>query len=314
MSENLRPSKSLPQPHVCTREQTTYSRPSLVDSCPTEASFKNANAEHPRKSRRSMPALPSDSHLSSSGASWEHPVLPAQEPSRLLASSTNHSSDISFVSLDPPVTREILSELDIPRLENSLIFRHDLNFNPEIQFRVNTQCPQAEERRGRERRYWHALAAEIASWLEHYQSIGDSPSSHTLCIQLLGPGVQSCPQRALLRLPRLFGAIRDILKHLLPSEQWPMVEAVLDVRLLVQQLEHGICDLIALSDWLSNYLRRFCSPTRDCILETMASAIRLGVENANIDSIVHGLITMFEVFRGMSMVSYPSFRFNDFDH
>ena len=302
MSGNLRPSKSLPQnnPNVCIEKRTAYSRRSSVDPYSTDVSSKHATAQQPGKARHSMPALPSNpstSNLSSSEANWEHS---AQESSRLLFTSTSCSSNPNVVSLDPPVTQEVLRELDTLRLEHDLNFRHDLNFDPEIEFRVNTQGPQ---RRERECEYWHALATEIALLLAHYQRNADGHSSHPLCISLPSQGVQTFPQSGPLRLPRLFGALQNILKHLLPSEQWPIIDAALDVRLLMQQLEHGICDLIALSEWLSKYLRRFCSPTRDCLLDKITSAIRSGVENAKTERILHGLITTFEVLYLMNLVS-----------
>ena len=302
MSGNLRPSKSLPQnnPHVCTGERMAYGRRSSVDPYSTDISTKHATAQQPGKARHSMPALPSNSstsNFSSSEANWEHS---AQESPCLLFTSSKPSSNLKFVCLDPPVTQEVLSELDTLRLENDLNFRHDLNFDPEIEFRVNTQGPQRQER---ECEYWHALATEIALWSAHYQRNADSHSGRPLSISLPSQGVQSFPHAWPLRLPRLFGALRGILKHLLPSEQWPTIDAALDVRLIMQQLEHGICDLIALSDWLSNYLRRFCSPTRDSLLDTITSAIRLGVENAKTEHILHGLITTFEVLYVMNLVS-----------
>lgn len=93
------------------------------------------------------------------------------------------------------------------------------------------------------------------------------------------------------------------MKHSLPSEEWPVIDARLDVGFLMLQLERGICDFTALSEWLGRSLRRFCSPTRDCLLHTMTSAIRSGVENADIGSIVHGLTTIFEILQGMKLVS-----------
>ena len=302
MSGNLRPSKSLPRkyPHVCTRERTAYGRRSSVDPYSTDVSSKHATVQQPGKARHSMPALPSNSstsNLSSSEANWEHS---AQESPHPLFASTDCSSNPNFVSLDPPVTQEVLSELDTLRLENDLNFRHDLNFDPEIEFRVNTQGPQ---RRERECEYWHALATEIALLLAHHQRNTDSHSSHPLCISSLSQGIQSFPQNGPLRLLRLLGTLRDMLKHLLPSEQWPIIDAALDVRLLMQQLEHGTYDLVAFSDWLSNYLRRFCSPTRDSLLDAITSAIRSGVENAKTERILHGLITTFEVLCIMNMVS-----------
>lgn len=307
MSGNLRPSKSLPQhnPHICTRKRTTpSSRRSSMDTYSTKASSKHVIAEKPRKARHSMPALPSDPltpHLTTSEVNWEHP---AQGSPGLLSTGANHSTDFGFVSLDPPITRAVLSELDVPRLEHNLVLRHHLNFDPEIEFRVETNGPQAEERRGRSCQYWLVLAIEIALWLGHSQRMTGSYSGRPLNVSLPRPGTRSFPQVATLRLPRLFGAVQDILKQLMPSEEWPVIDAALDLRLLIQQLEHGVCDFVALSEWLGNYLRRFCSPTHHRLLHTMTSAIRLGVENSGTDGIVDGLIALFEILQGIKLVSW----------
>lgn len=309
MGGNLRPSKSSSQinlPVFAMERKTNGSRRSSGDTCSTKASSKHVNAEKGRKTRHSMPALsstPLASHLSSSGVNLEHL---AQETPRLLTTGTDHSTDISPVSLDPPITQAVLSEISIPRLENDLVLRHHLNFDHRIEFRVNTQGPQAKERQERARKYWRAMATEIALWLAYCQSIAACPSSRLSCVSLPEPGARRFYQGTALRLPRLFGAVRDILKHSLPSEEWPAIDARLDVRFLMQQLERGIYDFTALSEWFANFLRRFCSPRRVCLLHTMTSAIRLGVENAKTDSIIHGLTIIFEILQGMSLVSWPT--------
>lgn len=317
MSGNLQPSKSPSQnnPHVCTRKRKMLgSRRSSVDTCFTEASSKRVSAENDVKARHSMPgpsSTPLASHFSSSGANWEYL---AQWSPPLPATSTNQSTDFSFVSLDPPITQRVLSELDLPRLEQDLVLRHHLNFEPGIELRLNTQGSQAEERRELEIEYWHALTIEITFWLTLCQRIAAGPSNRPLRISLPGPGPTTSPPGPAARLSRLFGAVRDIMKNLLPSEEWPVIDARLDVRFLMLQLERGICDFTALSEWLGKFLRRFCSPTRDTLLHKMTSAIRSGVENADVHSIVHGLITMFEVLQGMKLVSWPTIPMQDSVH
>lgn len=301
MSENLRPAESPPQNHlhVCARKKQTHvNRRSSVDTCSTEAF-----AEKERNERHSMPALsstPSASHRSSGAANRKQL---AQETPRLLTAGTDHSTDSRFVSLDPPITQAILSEIDIPRLEDDLALRHHLNYSFRVGFRLETRGPHAEERRKRALEYWHAMETEIALWLAHCRRIAFSPSNRPVCMSLLGPGAGEVHQRMVLRLPRLFETVRDILEHALPPQEWPAIDAWLDVRLLMQQLEHGICDFTALSDSLGNFLRRFCSTRLHCLLHTMTSAIRLGVENAETESITHGLKTILEVLQGMSLVS-----------
>ena len=302
MGENLRPSKSLRRnnPHVCSRKRMTSSRRSSMDICSTEILSKHVTAEKPRNVRHSMPVAPSNtsSYLTSRDGDSQH--FARESPH--LPTSTPNSTNLAAVNLDPPITRALLRELDISRLENDLVLRHHLNFDPESEYRSVTKGPAAEERRERSCQYWRALRVEIALWLGHFQRMNHSQSSRPLCISLPTSDIPSFPQVATLRLPRLFGAVQDILKHLLPSEEWPVIDAALDVRLLTQRLEHGVYDFGALSDWLGDYLTRFCSPMRDCMAHKMTSAIRLGVENTETNSILDGLKNMFEILQGMSLV------------
>ena len=303
MGGNLPPSKTISQinPHVCARKRiTSSSRRSSLDTCSTEISSKHVTAEKPRKARHSMPALPSASHLTNREEHREHL---APESPHLFTTSRNQATNLGAVSLDPPITQALLRELELSRLEYDLVLRHHLNFNSDIVFRVVTQGSAAEERREQSYQYWRALAVEVALWLGHFQRMNNIHSSQPLHISLPPVETLSFPQVATLRLPRLFGAVQDILKHLLPSEEWPVIDAAVDVRLLAQQLEHGVCDFMALSDWLGDYLRRFCSPMRDCMIHTMTSAIRLGVENADTSSILDGLMTVLETLQAMSLVS-----------
>lgn len=309
MSGDLRQSKSPSQsnPHLCTKKRKMHvSRRSSVDTCSTEVSSKLLTPGKNGRSRYSMPALSSNSlasHPSSTGANWEHL---AQESPHLLTTNTNRSTNSSFVSLDPPITRGVLSELDIPRLENDLVLRHHLNFDSDLEFRVKTTGAQAEERQERAVEYWNALATEIALWLAPCRKTAACPSSQRSCVSSPRPEAKVFPRGRTSRFSRLFEAVRDILKRSLPSEEWTIIDARLDVKLLVQQLEHGICDLTALSDWLGNFVRRFCSPARECLLHTMTSAIRSGVENAEADTIVHGFVTIFEILQAMNLVSRPT--------
>ena len=268
---------------------------SPVESCSTEASCKHVMNGKNGTAKHTMPApssTPVTSHLSRNGA-----PLP-------LSTDTDYSTNFSFASLDPPITQALLSEIDLPRITNDLVFRHHLNFSQNTEYRINTQGPQAEKRQQREGEYWHAMATEIAFWLAHCQSIAACPSSPQSRSLLHWSGARNIPPGMALRLPRLFRAVRDMLKHLLPSKEWPAIDARLNVRFLMQQLEHGVCNFTVLGDWLGKFLRRFCSPTRYFLLHIMPSAIRLGVEKSDKDRIVHGLKTIFELLQGMNLVSW----------
>ena len=306
MCRNLQPSKVPLQDdsHVRARKMGMQTRRrSSGDTCSTEASVERVLPDEDANTRHSLPALLSNSsasHLSSSRDNYEHL---AQTPPRLSTAGTTHFADSGSVSLDPPVTKAVLREIDTPQLRDDLLLRHHLNFDPTIQLRINMHGQQVEERRKRTLEYWHALAVEIGLWLAYCHRTAACPSSRPLCISLPTTKATGFAQGAILRLPQLLGALRDILKHLLPLEEWPVIDARLDVRLLMQQLKHRICDFTALSDWLGKLLKPFCSATRGDLLLTMSSTIRSGVENAEIKHIITGLKTMFEVLEGISLVS-----------
>ena len=306
MCRNLQPSQVPLQddPRVRARQMGMHNRRrGSGDTCSTEASVERVLPDKDANTRHSLPALlskSSASHLSSSGDNYEHL---AQTPPSPSTASTSHSADSGSVSLYPPVTKAVLREIDIPQLKDDLLLRHHLNFDPTIRLRINMHGQQVEERRKRTREYWHALAIEIGSWLAHCHRTAACPFSRPRCISLPKTKAPGFAQRAILRFPRLLGALRDILKHLLPFEKWPVIDARLDVGLLMQQLEHRACDFTALSDWLGNLLKPFCSATRGDLLLIMSSSIRFGVENAEIKHIVTGLKTMFEVLEGINLVS-----------
>ena len=306
MCRNLQPSKVPLQddPRVRPRQMGMHNRRrGSGDTCSTEASVERVLPDNDANTRRSLPAplsKSSASHLSSSGDNYEHL---AKTPPNLSTAGTSQSADSGSVSLDPPVTRAVLREIDIPQLKDDLLLRHHLNFDPTIQLRINMHGQQVEERRKRTREYWHALAVEIGLWLAHCHRTAACPFSRPRCISLPRTKATGFAQGAILRLPRLLGALRDILKHLLPLGQWPVIDARLDVGLLMQQLEHRICDFTALSDWLGNLLKPVCSAKQSDLILTMNSTIRFGVENAEINHIITGLKTMFEVLEGINLVS-----------
>lgn len=306
MSENLQPSKSSRQthPYACLGSDLQGSRRSSMDTCFVDPSSKPSSKlivpEKHAKARHSMPVRPSTplpSHTSSSGSNCEHPPQELPLPS---STGTDNSTNISFVSLDPPITQKVLSELDIPRVVADLAFRHHLNFDPEPQFRVNAQRPRAKKRRERKIGYWRALVAEIESWLEHCRKTAPCSSKLTSGSSPEARGSHPGPGA---RLPRLFKAMAEILKHALPPRESPVIDAGLDVNLLMQQLEHKVCDFTALSDWLGNLLRPFCSRRRYCQLHEMTSTIKSGVENADGRAIVSGLDTLFGILQDMRLVS-----------
>ena len=202
------------------------------------------------------------------------------------------------IGLDPPVTKASLGELDLVRIMNDPKLRHDLNFEREVAFRPNLYGSKGEQKIRHAECYWEALVVELAVYIVRCYRISDYPAVSSGW--LLRPTLISSVR---WRLPRLFESIRDIVKTLVPAPEWDAVDQRLDVDLLMQELDHGSCDLTALSEWLGRILLGSCSPLRDPAVTEMVSKIKQGVEGNNARTLVDGLKLLFGVLETMKLVS-----------
>ena len=101
----------------------------------------------------------------------------------------------------------------------------------------------------------------------------------------------------------MFEAVGEILKSLLPRDQWPAIDARLDVDLLVQELRNDACDFVALSEWLGTLLRRFVSPDRALLIDSMICKMHDGVRNKDIGEILDSFKRTFQILEVLTLVS-----------
>lgn len=211
--------------------------------------------------------------------------------------------DLRFLwtaSNDPPVTMASLSELDLKRIVNDAKLRHDVNFDREVSFRPNTHGEVFQLRQALEEGYWEALTIEFALYITRRRDISSTRPDSSESPWHLGPASGAKVQ---LRLKKMFRTIQEILKTLVPMSEWPAVDTRLDVDLLIQQLEKGVCDILALSQWLSSLLLGSCSPMRDGLVADMVRMIRRGVESEHAGCIAEGLKHLFYILENMKLVS-----------
>lgn len=213
------------------------------------------------------------------------------------------SIDLRFLwtaSTDPPVTRASLSELDLVRIVNDAKLRHDVNFDREVSFRPNTHGEVFQLRQALEEGYWEALTIEFALYITRHRDMSSNRPESSESPWHLGPASGA---KVPLRLKKMFRTIQEILKTLVPVSEWPAVDTRLDVDLLIQQLEKGVCDILALSQWLSSLLLGSCSPMRDGLVADMVRMIRRGVESEHAGYIAEGLKHLFYILENMKLVS-----------
>lgn len=208
-------------------------------------------------------------------------------------------------TLEPPITNDSLSELDLVRIINDPQLRHDINFEREISFKPNDRGEHVREKLNRAQRYWEALIVELSLYSQRARSRKSKTSVHgtsetpIACLTEL-----STLRRVALRLPRTIVAIREIIKTLVPGSEWATVDERLDVELLIQELENGVCNIKGLADWFQSLLLRSCSPLRDPFVHQMVALIHEGVDKDDARLLADGLRELFGILETMKLVGF----------
>ncbi|KAG0087232.1 hypothetical protein BGZ92_007491 [Podila epicladia] len=224
------------------------------------------------------------------------------------------------VALPPPltlpITRDTLRELDLFEIFKNPQLRHDIVFDPHLQFRPNFDGERGLIKKREADRFWREVDLElntrqtaIAMRREAAATMlslaGLSSSSSRLIQQ---EKQQKCPLPTPNLLPKLIDELREILLSLLPvpppqdgkGPQQPnperaLLASTLDPELLLQELDHGVLDVHGLFRYLGDSLKGHCAPMRDTFVESMVAAVVQSGE------IVRGIRMCFEILELMKL-------------
>lgn len=189
---------------------------------------------------------------------------------------------------DPPVTKHMLKELDIPSLVNSLKLRWDINFSRDLVYR-KLEDPERGLLNSSSNQYWSAIQLELELYALLPQILESGKYS---------PGIdrRNCLQVIQKRLPLLLKTIKDILQTILPKKDLADLDRLFDVRLMLQEIPQGCCEFPLIASRLAELLMKHCAPIRDQRLRNMIQLFRKG----GFDSIKNGLselLTVLELMR-----------------
>ena len=195
----------------------------------------------------------------------------------------------------PPITPDSLAELDMPRIINNSKLRHDVNFDRELHFRPNLDGARGKQKTKSAEDYWKALEAELYM-LDLSQRARAQPDG------TVSPHYwESVMRESRKRLPSVFEVVRDILTTLVPDQDQAKITERLDVDLLIQQIDNGVCDLVDLANWLGKVLKIHCAPMRDGIVDKMRKAITKGAQQADQKLMVSGLRQLLSLLEAMKL-------------
>jgi hypothetical protein len=189
-------------------------------------------------------------------------------------------------SLEPPVTKTTLSELDIPRIVYNPKLRHDVNFDPDLHFRPNLDGESGRMKAQNANDFWNSLQAQIQDFMA-------DPAAFENKLAGMEWSLQSTLQ-----------AIGEILGTLVPPKDRSAVEEILNVELLMQQFRKGVADLEKLGLWLARTLKSQRAPMRDEWVDEMVARLTLGDREQDVASLVEGLQSLLGVLEAMKLVRF----------
>ena len=182
--------------------------------------------------------------------------------------------------LEPPVTLQILAELELYRFVNNPKLRHDINLDLDLHFRPNFDGKKGAEKKHKAKLYWQALADAFDACA--------SGSPQAFQVELVEVSLET---------------VREILKTLLPDRDHMALSEVLDIDMLLQQIRRKQYNFVGLAQWLSKLLKTHCAPMRDEMVDEMVDQVLLGAKNHNTRAFVDGLCRLFGVMEAMKLVS-----------
>ena len=186
--------------------------------------------------------------------------------------------------LEPPVTKGTLSELDVTKIIHNPKLRHDINFDPELHFRPNTDGEKGRRKQQKAGLFWKALGEQLKMFVVNRDEF----------MSRYGNGEEWC-------LPLLLKSVKEIIQTLVPSKDRAYLDEGLNVNLIMQQFSKGMADLEKLASWLSGVLKSHCAPMRDEWVEEMHTQLTTGNRNNDIDLLVGGMRNLLSVLEAMKL-------------
>jgi hypothetical protein len=200
----------------------------------------------------------------------------------------------------PPVTKESLEELELTYIQSNITLRIDINYDHDLHF-TPISGSKGEQKKKDARQYWLSLEGELRIVYQHSLLVScaecdERRSSHS--DKRVLEGRLPLFKR---RLPALFGKLRELLVILVPEKDQDQISQYLDVSLLLQEVSHGLLDIVRLARWLDVLLTSHCAPMRDVSAHEMAEKIRQGAETGDVQTLVAGIETLFSILEAMKL-------------
>lgn len=182
----------------------------------------------------------------------------------------------------PPINLQCLKEIDLQEMVKNPQLRHDIVFDPLLQFRPNLDG----ERGIKKKQIWDTYWCDVENELIIYMN---QPSMFNYNRTRLVP---------------LFDTLREILLTIVPQRESQQIENILDTELNVQNLARSgnvwsvMNDLAA---WLAQLFKHHCAPMRDTWVDKMKSKFDSAKETQSMTELMEGFKSIFQILEAMKL-------------
>lgn len=201
----------------------------------------------------------------------------------------NHQSQHHQLGLDknrdlllPPVNLQSMQEIDLNEVLKNPQLRHDILFDPQIQFRPNLSGERGERKRKINDNYWLIISNEIHSLINFNKKLVKSSSPILI----------------------MFETLKSILISLIPNDDKLKINLILDENLIQQQLNNSSFNFHSFSNWICKIFKLHCAPMRDQWIDELDSTFQDSIlpnGSINISKLIIGLRNLFSILEAMKL-------------
>lgn len=179
----------------------------------------------------------------------------------------------------PPINLQCLKEIDLQEIVKNPQLRHDIIFDPLLQFRPNLDGERGIKKRQLADKYWNDVENEIYVYSQR-------------------PNIFNFERT---RLVPLFDTLRDVLLTIVPQREAHVINNILDTELNVQELLKGSLIMSSLSEWLARLFKHHCAPMRDAWVDKMSGKFKEAENETSLSKLVEGLRLVFQILEAMKL-------------
>ena len=210
---------------------------------------------------------PKHNHSHHSHHSHHHYRQHQQQPSLLL----------------PPVNLHSMHEIDLQEVLKNPQLRHDILFDPQLQFRPNLDGERGKRKKNQSDNYWNMIKIETENLINDLDN--------KIILNENSPIIV------------MFQCLKSILISLIPAKDIIQIEEIMDISLITQQLNSKCFNFINFSNWICSIFKLHCAPMRDPWVDELNNLFHKSCNNEKIEInlLIEGFKTLFLILEAMKL-------------